>query len=434
MDGQQILRRLKHYLASLEKMAFQIQHGVSKNGKFDADTYRIPSSLVKAFQHILMMAVTGAHMAKTAYALRERYVDPDPLPSFLTPSESGKVPHFGSEAEVSMENAIRDIVLMTYTDEPSDVVTYEAVSPGLVMALIMGDSYPCRDPQNNLVDLVQTYRDYVLRLVCTYIPPPPPKFEVCWSFNFTDHRYPPQQFKVSQHPHRRLLQDIYLVCEELRIIRRISREQRLVLGNYRNVLNPTSFRITTESRVSSFEREKARLNELILRIDADLAVIDSLVERLDSLATQTRNGVEVQQEDHGKAILVFTVVTVVFMPLSFVTSYLGMNTHDIRDMGSSQGLFWAISLPLTVVIIALVMVLAFQAERIREGFDTWFRHDRASIPKPARTVRRQKGTGKDIGRNSEPSTGVDWWGKNWLSTGKATGTKTKSVSSHVFNV
>ncbi|KAI9368695.1 hypothetical protein BJX61DRAFT_203959 [Aspergillus egyptiacus] len=385
-DGQRILRELKDHLMSLEKMAFQIQHGVSEDGKFDGDTYRIPSSLVNAFQHILMMVVSGAHMAKSAYAAREAYIDLDPPLSFLTSSESGKITHYGTEAEVSMGNAIRDIALMTYTDELSDVVTYETVGPSLVVALTMGDCYPCRDSQNNLVNLVHTYRDYVLRL----------------------------QFKAGQHPHRRLLQDIYLVREELQIIRRISGDQRLALTNYRKVLDPSSFRITTQSRVSSFQLEKARLNALISKIDADSALIDGLLERLDSLATQTRNGVDVQQEDHGKAILVFTVVTVIFMPLSFVTSYLGMNTRDIRDMSHSQTLFWAISVPLTVGIIVSVMVLAFQAERIREVFDTRWGHYREWIPKQARTVQRDQSRGTDIGKYTELSTGIDWSGKESL--------------------
>ncbi|KAJ5480061.1 hypothetical protein N7530_005570 [Penicillium desertorum] len=403
-DGQQILRELEDFVTSLEKMAFQIQHGVSENGKFDEETYRIPSSLVNAFQHLLMMTVAGAYMAKTSYEIREAYTDPGPLPSFLTPSVSGKVTLFGMDAEISMENAIKDIVLMTYTDQLSDVVTYEAASPSLVIALIFGDSYCCRGSENEPLSLVEIYRGYVLGL----------------------------QFKAGQHPNRRLLQDIYLVREELAIIERISQEQRNALVNYRSVLDPSSFRITTESRVSAFELEKEQLNQHISQIDADITVIGFLVEKLDSLATQTSKGVDVRQEDQAKAILVFTIVTVVFMPLSFFTSYLGMNTSDIRDMESSQSLFWTISIPLTVVIIAVILSVAFQAERIRELFDTLLGNDRASpMANPVPIVSRERGVAKDGGIRPESSAVTGWRVKKWLARRRA---GWKSRSDHTFDV
>jgi Mg2+ and Co2+ transporter CorA len=74
--------------------------------------------------------------------------------------------------------------------------------------------------------------------------------------------------------------------------------------------------------------------------------------------------VDIIQEDHGKAILVFTIVSVIFLPLSFVSSYLGMNTADIRDMELNQALFWQVALPVTVVVVALVLVGAYNASKI----------------------------------------------------------------------
>ena len=47
----------------------------------------------------------------------------------------------------------------------------------------------------------------------------------------------------------------------------------------------------------------------------------------------------IKSEGQGVAIFVFTVVTVVFLPLSTVTSYMGMNASDIRDMGQGQWIF-----------------------------------------------------------------------------------------------
>jgi len=163
-DGQELLNKLKGYISSLEEMASQIQHGVSVNGGLDRDTYRIPSSLVDAFQNFVMMVVTGAHAVKSVYQNREKGKPWGPFSSFLRPSVSDQVTYFGTEAEVAMETAIRDIILMTFTNEESDVVTYEAVSPSLVIAFVMGD-IRSRDSQGNPVNLIHIYEKYTQVLV-----------------------------------------------------------------------------------------------------------------------------------------------------------------------------------------------------------------------------------------------------------------------------
>ncbi|KAJ5173902.1 uncharacterized protein N7500_001833 [Penicillium coprophilum] len=405
-DDRIIIGELHDFLRSLERMAAQIQHGVSANGEFDRETYRIPSSLVDAFQYVLMMVVKSAYLVKSSHKKREIYTGPSPASTFLVSSEVDGVADAGTEAETSMESAMRDIVLMTYTDELADVVTYEAVGPGLVLAVIMGD-VRSRDSQSNPVNLLEIYREYVRTLVSIPFSVPATKLYV------TNQSVLSQQFKVTQNPHRRLLQEIYLVREELEIIQKASERQRLVLANYLSILNPRSFRITTESRISSFGLEKARVNKLLNQLNTELGGISLLNVKLDSLASQTRSGVDVRQEDQGKAILVFTIVTVVFMPLSFVTSYLGMNTNDIRNMASSQTLFWTISAPLTVGIITIVLAVAFQIDRIREFFDAFWAYDSSLVARSGSGALRRDGTENHNEKLSRLSTPNNWVIKSW---------------------
>lgn len=49
--------------------------------------------------------------------------------------------------------------------------------------------------------------------------------------------------------------------------------------------------------------------------------------------------------------MLFTIVTVIFLPLSFVASYISMSggTTDL-DWDGLQGLFWKVASPLAVVI------------------------------------------------------------------------------------
>jgi hypothetical protein len=60
------------------------------------------------------------------------------------------------------------------------------------------------------------------------------------------------------------------------------------------------------------------------------------------------------------------VVTVIFLPLSFVTSFLGMNTADIRNMNTTQGLFWIIALPLTAITLSVIVFVAYSGDGLKE--------------------------------------------------------------------
>lgn len=51
------------------------------------------------------------------------------------------------------------------------------------------------------------------------------------------------------------------------------------------------------------------------------------------------------------AIYVFTVVTIIFLPISTVSGILGMNTADVRNMDNGQWVFWAAAIPLTTLVV-----------------------------------------------------------------------------------
>src|SRR5947208_185103 len=73
---------------------------------------------------------------------------------------------------------------------------------------------------------------------------------------------------------------------------------------------------------------------------------------------QNSNKITSNLDRQSNAIYAFTIVTIIFLPLSFVSSFLGMNTADIRNMGSTQWLFWAAGIPLTVIIILMALLWA----------------------------------------------------------------------------
>ncbi|KAK3326122.1 hypothetical protein B0H66DRAFT_600258 [Apodospora peruviana] len=69
----------------------------------------------------------------------------------------------------------------------------------------------------------------------------------------------------------------------------------------------------------------------------------------------------------GVVIFVFTIVTIIFPPLSSSTSYLSMNTNDIRDMENGQWLLWAIEGPLTAIVLLGAWLVARRGPKVENA-------------------------------------------------------------------
>ena len=78
------------------------------------------------------------------------------------------------------------------------------------------------------------------------------------------------------------------------------------------------------------------------------------------LKTIQQNEMALLAESNSQAILVFTVVTVVFLPLSFFTSYFGMNLQGIANTEMNEKNFWMVCGPVTVSIVLLTLVFGFR--------------------------------------------------------------------------
>ena len=62
---------------------------------------------------------------------------------------------------------------------------------------------------------------------------------------------------------------------------------------------------------------------------------------------------DVARDRQERATYAFTLVTIIFLPLSAVASIFGINTTDIRDMNQGQWLYWTIAVPVTVLVIVV---------------------------------------------------------------------------------
>ncbi|KFY33794.1 hypothetical protein V494_07340 [Pseudogymnoascus sp. VKM F-4513 (FW-928)] len=118
--------------------------------------------------------------------------------------------------------------------------------------------------------------------------------------------------------------------------------------------------------------------DAISLVDHKLRDIREMHDWISHLQASNLQKIDTNKDRQEAAIYAFTIVTIVFLPLSTVAGIMGMNTVDIRDMEFSQWVFWAAAIPLMVVVICLCLIWAGELGNFWKGFrDLWKRRDRA---------------------------------------------------------
>ncbi|PYH98957.1 hypothetical protein BO71DRAFT_425580 [Aspergillus ellipticus CBS 707.79] len=242
-------------------------------------------------------------------------------------------------------------------DEVED--TYNGVDRGKIIALVLDSVLRGNSTCESIptLDIVEIYLTYTTHL----------------------------QLQARNNPSKNLLLHLNLLQEELEIIKStVGKQLDLINSLCRSQtsdeddegddieINDTRSRMAFEWLHSATPDGEAAVNtstrKVLKAMQADLEekvfVFEELTKRVDRLERHIVQRVDIIQEDHGKATLIFTIVATIFLPLSFVTSYLGMNTADIRNMGSSQALLWEVATPFTMVVVAAVLLVAYNASRI----------------------------------------------------------------------
>ena len=169
---------------------------------------------------------------------------------------------------------------------------------------------------------------------------------------------------MEKHSSRRLLQKLNAFEEEVDIVNSVILQQRTVLLQFRGSLDPTEFKRPTTARKLRFEFEKQGIEKILTHIDEQLRNCTELRERAKVLAVQNVQLVETLADDNGRAIFVLTFITVLFLPLSFVAGFFGMNLAGISNPNTPVSHFWYIAVPLTVVILVLCAIFVAWGESI----------------------------------------------------------------------
>ena len=151
------------------------------------------------------------------------------------------------------------------------------------------------------------------------------------------------------------------------------KKQDKVLSGLRASLDPKSFSTPSITRKLRYNFECKAIDKISTKIDEQMKNCDELMKRAESLSVQNVQLVETFQDDNSKAIFVFTIVTVLFLPMSFVSSYFGMNVVGLSATTTPLKDFWVAALPLTFGIVIPCTIVALKGEDVYFGIARIYR-------------------------------------------------------------
>lgn len=291
----------KDYLKDLYKRAKAIHDRTSSRDDGDAGC-TLPRGLVECFETIILFTV---QIRTIAYGMQEEVECKDVLPAndfnlrmydyaFL------RLGHLGEAAKLAMSRAETALI----RSDPTAVVELGPAGPDLLIAVMLQNVRArslLPDEERNY----DMYHKYASKLVRNDL--------YTWGGNALIRNS--QDYQINQFPRRRLLHDIQVLHEELDVVRRVNHWQHECIANFMILLNPNYFPRPTKERKSMFPAEQAALQRTLESLAIEDGELEALNHRVLDLRNKLRQSVEILEEDHGKAIFVFTMVTTIFLPL-----------------------------------------------------------------------------------------------------------------------
>ncbi|KAI3318945.1 hypothetical protein HD806DRAFT_510458 [Xylariaceae sp. AK1471] len=167
--------------------------------------------------------------------------------------------------------------------------------------------------------------------------------------------------QILRYPNKRHILSVGALRDELYLIRSFHEWQKETLSCIDLVINPDTyprgFKHEERRELAAFEYELIQLENR--RLEKEIFQIEQLLESCDRMISQVRELTDIMKDDQGRAIFIFTTVTVIFLPLGFVATYISMSGDTTGlDWGGRQRLFWETAGPLTIGVLIFCLGVA----------------------------------------------------------------------------
>lgn len=315
----------------------------------------LPRSLVMAFQQVLHGFLATS---KTLSIVSKRLVDDKEFVKRNHESQLWTSLSVGAEQAMDhafkhLEQAARDVVLCATDGQGPELVSSQKVNALFLATTLLSKAQNGNVNTSRSATNLSTIEHYNLA-------------------------FSQLQQDASRRPRRSLFKDVSAYEGSLRSFRGVLHSQYHTMQHLRDVLlhhrqlAPTRHMENNSRQLADLfpksptdgERSTPELRQVqkqLQHLQQQDAEVELSMRRLEQLKASLVQAIEILDEGHGRAIRVFTIVTLVFLPLSFVTSFMGMNTTDIRDTTYDQSIYWATALPVTVVTVVVAFVYSYYA-------------------------------------------------------------------------
>lgn len=300
---EDVLRYVRSRLSEICSLVQSIQMGVRAEDGSKQQRYQIPRALPAAFQHLVLLLVvisSTSNWSEYSWSQMQSTFD---------------------DCEGLLVEGRKQLLLMIHTDDYRDSSGFQAVDSEALVSLILANLISTMSTEGDF-HLTEVYAEYTTKI----------------------------QSIVRDSASVKVYDDIKLLREELDIIKNTLRQQYDTLREFKSTITLTYGVLSLSVSI---------LDRILESISQRIEDFDELQIQAETARFLAAQSISLKAESNNKAIIVFTVVTIIFLPLSFVTSYLGMNTSDLRDMKSGQRLFWAIGAPVAFVVLGAALMAAF---------------------------------------------------------------------------
>ncbi|KXH30529.1 hypothetical protein CNYM01_02940 [Colletotrichum nymphaeae SA-01] len=170
--------------------------------------------------------------------------------------------------------------------------------------------------------------------------------------------------EIQRKPNKRQIPQIGALSSELNLLKDVVELQQEYVQSFNALILPETLHPPLPkdtARIILFGIESQLIKELSRAVNREDQNLDGILELCVDMKGLVSELTEIMADDQGRAVFVFTVVTVTFLPLSFVASYLSMSggTDGLgMEWGDVQARFWMVAGPLTVAVAAFCFLIA----------------------------------------------------------------------------